>query len=148
MADLFDHQIAHIVAVLLRDLGIGVLKGTAGNWPITVNGEASSPNNVITVYDTEARPDGRVMQGDVLSHPAIQVRVRAQTQSIAHAKAKSIAYKFDKVVYHNTVTIDANSYCVHSISRSPSFIYIGADEKTSKNEVITINAYVTARQIS
>jgi hypothetical protein len=147
MADLFDHQVADIVAVLLRDLGLGVLKGDAGTWPISVNSEAGSPNNVLTVYDTEARPDGRVMQGDVLSHPAIQIRVRAQTQRVAFAKAKAIAYQLDKVVYHNTVVIDANSYCVQSISRSPSLVYIGRAVENSKNEVYTINAYVTTRQI-
>lgn len=147
MADLFSHQISDIVAAVLKSLGLGVLRGETGAWPISINSEESSPDNVITVYDTEARPDGRVQPtGEQLSHPAVQIRIRARTQRTAFLKAKDIAYNLDRVVYHTSVTIDGSTYCVQSISRSPSLNYIGKETTSTQRDLYTINAYVVAYQ--
>jgi hypothetical protein len=148
MADLLDHTTAHVIAVLLKDLGLGVLRGTAGMWPISVNSEESSPDEVITVFDTEARPDGRSQHGQVLTHQAVQIRIRGRDQRTAYVKAKAIAKKLDENVYHDTVAITPNSYCIQSFSRAAGIAYLGKESDTSQRRIFVLNGYVTIRQIS
>lgn len=149
MADLFSHQVSDIVAELLKDLSVGVIRGTAGDWPISVGKEQSSPDNVITVSDTEAKPMGRLQtNGEQLSYPGIQIRVRGNTERVAFIKALQIATKLDRNVRHNTVTIDSSVYCVASISRIPGIIYLGTQSNISQRGLFTLNAYTVISQIS
>lgn len=129
-------------------LSLGVLRGTAGSWPISINSEESSPDEVITVFDTSALPHGRSQYGKVLCHTGIQVRIRGRDQRTAYTKALAIARKFDEDVYHNTVNISSNSYCVQSVSRMPGIPYLGKESETSQRRIFVINALVTVRQLS
>lgn len=148
MADLFDHSVADITSVLLKDLSLGVLRGTAGNWPISTNSEENKPDDVITIYDTEPIYHGRAQYtGDKLSHPGIQIRVRGRDQRTAYRKAKAIAVKIDREVNHETVEVDSNTYCVQSISRQTSIKYLGKEDG-SQRHIFTMDALVTIRQLS
>jgi hypothetical protein len=78
---------AHDIAVQLAGLGLGAFPNT-GTWPIGVNGEMATPDNVITIYDTGGSgPDTAEMD---VGDPTFQVRTRAVLATDAYGKQADI----------------------------------------------------------
>jgi hypothetical protein len=79
---------AHDIAVQLNSLSQGQFPPAGGTWPVYVNLEPATPDNVITIYDTGGPgPDTNEM--DVAS-PTFQVRVRAALAVDAYDKQAAI----------------------------------------------------------
>ena len=90
MSGVLTHSPAQIIQQLFVDLGIGTLPETDSDWPISATQEIdgdTAPDDVITIYDTAARRDGRIMDdGVVVEHYGIQAKVRSRTFDDNHAK--------------------------------------------------------------
>lgn len=100
MPGLLAHSPADITRYLLIDEGLGTLPTDSSSWPVFVGVEADTPDNVITVFDTTSRLDGRTHnEGEVAERQGIQVRVRARDHATAYAKAQAITIALDQDVY-------------------------------------------------
>jgi hypothetical protein len=149
-------QLDHSPADILRRVLIALGQGTAPTdnaldlsaWPIYAGGEPGSPDNVITLYDTPARQDGRSMiDGERQEHHGVQVRVRGATFPVGYAKARAIATAMDTAIYDLSVTLDSSTYRVHSVSRQGDVISLGKESPQSKRSVFTVNAIFTVRKL-
>ncbi len=145
------HSPADVVARLLVALGAGSdpedtdsdTGRPVGAWPVSVAGEADSPDNVITCYDTAARSDGRSMiDGEQWEHHGILIRVRAKDHPTGQAKARAVRKTLDEGVLDYTITIGGSSYLVHSFSGT-SIMTLGKEVPSSKRSLFTINCLVT-----
>jgi len=97
MAGTLAHSPAEIVRQLLVDLELGVNPPSAG-WQAYSTSEPTSPDNVITVYDTAGRSHGRdSVINDRQEHHGIQVRVRSATFRDGWLKSNIIAQALDRV---------------------------------------------------
>lgn len=141
-----DHSPAQIIASLVIASGRANLPGQSGGWPLTYNLMPDSPDNFITIYDTDGSGDGRIMRtGEMIRHPGIQLRVRAQTHGIGYTKAIAIATYWDSVA-SSTVTIDGKNYRVQNISRRGDILALG--QEPGKTRVhFTVNAILTLKQL-
>lgn len=143
--------LAHSPADILRRTLIATGQGNdppTSPWPVYAAGEPNAPDNVVTVYDTLGRGDGRAMPtGERTEHHGVQVRVRAGTHKDGYAKARAVAVALDESIYDVAVTLDAQQYLVHSVTRTGDVLALGKESPTSRRSLFTINALVTIRAL-
>jgi len=146
MSGHLEESPADIIRQLLVDLSLGTEPSADGSWPIHSTQEPDQPDDCITVYDTEGTQDGRSMiDGERFIHFGFQVRVRHAKHETGYHKADDIAMALDKTVYQNTVTIGANTYLVHAVSRKSGPLALGREPGTGR-VLFTINAVASIRQ--
>ena len=101
MSGALTHSPAEIVRNLLVNMGAGTLPAAGGSWPISCDQRLDTPDNAITINDTDGRKDGRSMPtGEVFEHPGIQIEVRSGVRGTGFTKAKAIATLLDEEVYN------------------------------------------------
>lgn len=134
---------AAIIAQLMIDLSAATDPTSNLAWPVSVDSELDTPDNMMTFTNTEGFQEGRVQQtGEMSSLPGFQLKVRAADPEVAYAKAQALAVIFDQVVYHNTVTVGSNVYRVGAITRKGNVLYLGREGSGSKRTLYTVNAIV------
>lgn len=147
----------YVLRQIMVDLGLGVFppqKAVQGTWPIYHDGLPSSPDDVISVEDTDGHDDGRSMvDGTLFYHYGIQIIVRSQDGRTGWDKAEQIRQALAKQVYAHTVTLDLNSvnqqtYYVHCIAHIGQVISVGKESPTSKRSIHTLNCSVPAGPVS
>jgi hypothetical protein len=148
MSGILTHSPAEVLRYLLIQLGHGVLPPASSGWPISVSSEQDLPDQVITIYDTAGRYDGRSMQtGQKWEFYGVQIRVRGLNHSDCQLKARQIAVALDESIRNNVVTISTTQYGVYSTSRTSGPMSIGKEPNTNR-VLFTINAVVALRQIT
>lgn len=146
------HTPADIVRQYLIDNDLGTLPSAGETWPVFVSNEPNSPNNAITVYNTEGRIDGRSMQtGEQWEHPGVQIRVRATDYRTGHNKAELLILALDEQLYRETISLSgvggaSGTYLLQSVSRTAALAYLGVEPAKGRRHLFTINAVVTAKQ--
>lgn len=136
-----NHSPADIVRYALISLAQGTLPSAGGAWPISVRKELDTPDETMTVFNTQGKNDGRSMiDGERDEHPGVMIRVRAKDEPTAYLKAQSVAEALDRL-YQEEVTIGEESYLLHSVSRTSNVI--PASDPNSERKLFTINAIVS-----
>lgn len=119
-----------------------------GAWPIYAGAEPSSPDNVITLYDTAPTMEGRIQYtGEQVHHWGIQARVRATDYTTGWAMAQLIHDRWSQSLHTQYVTIGSTQYCVHSVSGS-RIQSLGKDAPSTKRSLFTVNATVMLVSVS
>ena len=114
---------------------------TSQSWPCYASDEPDTPDNVVTIYDTQGRDDGRSMiDGERYEHHGIQIRVRAQSHVVGFLQARQIAVVLDQAVFRVGVTIAGHNFFVPCVSRTSGVIPLGRDTPNTKRRIFTINA--------
>lgn len=143
-------------AAILRqysiDAGLGVLGGAAGDWPWFLGGEPETPDNCVTVYDTDGKDDGRAMvTGDVVGPNGVQVRVRSVNYPTGWTRANLIRDQYmlasstHPYPYRRTVTISGRSYVLETVVGIGNVIPLGKMIPNSRLNLFTLNVLVRAR---
>ncbi len=146
MSGSLAHSPADIIRNLLVGLGQGTTPSASGAWPVYAAREPSSPDSVITVFDTAWVPEGRFhMGGQKQVHYGIQVRVRDANPVDGFTKIQAIAISVDETAYQNTVSIGAATYLVNAVSTTGGVLALGKDSSTKRN-IFTFDAVVDLRQ--
>ncbi len=143
------HSPADIIRYMFVNLGLGTLPENGGLWPIHVGGEPSTPDKVITVYDTTGVGQGRIMfSGEIIGPQGIQVRIRAPDHVTGWLKADAVQTSMAEEVYQESVTIDGTEYLVHALVRIGDVMVLGNESPTSKRKLFTINAQVQVKDVT
>ncbi len=143
---------ARILAQYIRDELATMTNPTDNDvWPLYV-GSLSDSKNVKTeagaLYDPAGVIDGKLMNGEVIQHPGIQLRIRSQSYQTGWSKAESVALDLDEV-YRDTVVVNGNTYLIQNISRTSQVIALGQEMKTSKRRYIfTVNFLMTLKRVA
>lgn len=149
MSGALSHSPADVVRYMMIDLSLGTIPTAGGSWPINVSVEPDSPDNCITIYDTEGIQSGsEQVGGEVQEHHGFQVRVRSPTHAVGYAKARAIAQALDTLVAYETVTISSNTYRVESVSRRGDVLVLGKDMSNTKRDLFTINYLVSITKLT
>jgi hypothetical protein len=146
------HSPADVLRHLLVNNGQGVLPSavtTSWNntqWPIGVSNEPDTPDNCVTLYDTEPLQQGRIMfSGEKEEKYGVQVRVRSDVFTRGWTKAHALAVYLDETVSEMPVTISGTSYLVHAVSRRGGVLPLGQAAPDSKRQLFTFDVTVTLR---
>lgn len=142
------HSPADIISRIIIAGGLGSdPPGTS--WPVNVGKEADTPDEVMTIYNTEGMDHGRSgVDSRRVQHFGIQVRVRSRYQANGYSKSGQVADFLDEDVYQTGVTIDSSSYLVHSFNRTSQVLSFDKETPTSKRSIHTFNGLVAIRQVS
>lgn len=134
---------ADVIRHLLIQMGHGVLPSTrvvGTPWPISASKELPSPDETITVKNTQGSDDGRMMgNGRLVYHYGMQVRIRALDEQTGWVKAETLRAALAESVKRTVVAVGANSYKVHAVTHIGPVIPIGDETPQSKRKVFTIN---------
>jgi hypothetical protein len=144
MSVTLEHSPADILREALVSLGVitdpDVSPGAA--WPAFVAGEPSSPDNVITLFDTTPQADGRSMiDGEVDYHYGIQIRVRSTTHPIGYQKAEALRRAMAESLYNRPVNLQSATYLVRCVT-GLSILTLGKEVPLAKRFLFTINCFV------
>lgn len=143
------HSPADIVRYLLIAHGQGTLPvaGSAASWQIWADGEPSTPDSSVTVYNTSGTLDGRSqINGEMFEHYGVQIRVRSVRPDTGWTKIKQIVSVVDEQIYRDTVVIASSEYLVQTITRKGGVLALGKETSVSKRNLFTVNAVVSLRQ--
>jgi Bacteriophage minor capsid protein len=146
---------AEVIRAVIIALELGVVASydssgvyNGGNWPVFVDGEPSSPDNCVTVYDTAWRSDGRAMvTGETWHHYGFQVRIRSTTSNIGLVQADAIHRAFDELVNQMVIPISPATYLVPAISGT-NLLRLGKDTPRTKRSLFTVNGLTPILRIS
>ena len=149
---------AAVIRQLLLDLGLGVAASYSDNkytgqaWPVFNDGEPASPDNCITVYETQGQDDGRDMiSGEQMTHVGFQIRVRAVDQPTGRPKINTIRTGLSTQVGYGLigsqryVTVGSNRYTVWAIAGIGNVITVGKESPSSTRFIFTLNALAAIR---
>ncbi len=149
---------AAIVAQMLIDLGYAqdpLGTGTADEWPISVDSELDSPDDVICLTNTEPVRNGRFQgTGEMNELFCFQTKVRASDGQLAWGKANDLAVTYDQRIYMVTTVLQPNSstaggtYRVGRVTRKSGPMALGREGSATKRHLYTINAIVDIIQLS
>jgi len=120
-----------------------------GDWPVAINEEKDSPDNVVTLYDIAGGENYRNNIDNRVFGPAgFQVRVRASTQREAWSKASSLyAYLSEGSgggLYMVGVSIGSSYYLVHAVSHMENLITLQREPGSSRR-IVVFSAQVTVQ---
>lgn len=119
------HSPADVVRALL------LKRGVTSGWGLTANFEPSTPDNQITVYDTAGVRHGRLQYGETQEHHGILVQVRSGTPPLAANKINQLKQDME-LVYDEVVTIESNSYSIHSVNHASGPVLLGREDGTNR----------------
>jgi len=147
MSGSLNHSPAYILANYLVDAGLTTFGGT---WPVYIGKEPDTPDDCVTIYDTDGRIQGRThYDGEMQEHYGIQVRVRSAPHRIVegYRKCKSILQNFDTEVLRTLVVIGSSTYKIQAITRQSDVIPLGDESPSSRRYVQVANALVSLVQL-
>lgn len=134
---------AQSIAVLLAKFNYGT-KPSAGNkfpWPIYISAMPEQSAAAIAIYDTTGVGDGRLMGGESIIHPGIQVKVRAKDYPTGWAKAEAIGRFLDTIYNQQIEGVEDVLYTVFAVHRRPT-IALGSELEGTRQQ-FTINAVMS-----
>ena len=150
MSGSLSHSQAKVVQYLLFDLSAASCSDPRDNtsWPVFAHNEPNSPDNCVTVYDTQGVHQGKTQfDGEVQERHGIQIRVRAMNGATGRAKARQIAVALDPLK-QKTVSVEAEgTYVICSFTRTSDVISLGKEPGTDRS-IFTVNFTLGLRQTS
>lgn len=141
---------AYIITEYLRSQGIVSDPTDDTTWPSYVSYMPDASvvkTDVAVIYNTSGLKDGRIMDGEVIQHYGIQVKVRSNNHNKGWAKAEAIALSLDAVL-NSDITVSSNEYRIYNIQRTTPVVALGTEEGTVKRQLFVINFLVTLKIIT
>lgn len=149
MGNLIYHSPAQVVAKAIVDQSAGTLPASNGNWPVYVSQEPDTPDNLITVYDTQGIMHGFTqIDGLGQDHHGVMIRVRGATYSEGYIRGLLLKKIFDVPAFINRTLVTiadttyAFSYAIANVRRTGDLLSLGADKPSSRRRLFSLNATV------
>lgn len=144
-----NHPPARIVCQLLVDLGLSAGFGSgSGAWRCFTGDEPDTPDEVLTVYDTDGPTFGRIQKtGEVTGHDGFQIRIRSNLYQTGWDKGVGVIEALSQTVYQRTVSVGSEAYVVQAVNGLASLLALGRDKPSSRRCLFTVNGTVVFRQL-
>lgn len=140
------HSPADIVRQALIDLGAVTADGA---WPCYATHEPDTPDDVVTVYNTQdGDDDGRSFpDGDADCHWGLQIRVRSAREDEGWAKAHALR-KAVLGVHLRDVSVADTGYVIYNFSSVRQVWALGTETPQSDRLIFVINFTAAVRPSS
>lgn len=119
-----------------------------GVWPCFVSFAPDTPDNLVCIYDTAGKQDGRIMaSGEAIIHPGIQIMVRGLDYNDVHSQMRKIWLNTDAVRKVTVAISGGSTYSLLNVSRTGDVLNAGIESVSDRRRyVLTLNAVVTMRE--
>lgn len=140
-----NHSASLIIQKALQDAAL-VGDYDAVSWPSFISsapdGE-STPDNIVSFYDTEGLELGRRLDGGAYSdRNGVQLRARAVAYQDGWDKMTAIQSFLDSL-HRLTVSIGTDTYMIHTSTRTSPLLPIGNEDNTKRRFLFTLNILLT-----
>ena len=136
-------SVISIIQTYLVGEGIVTEPSDGGDWPLYTSHLPDVIGDCGAIYDRSGKLDGKLSNGEVISHPGIQLSIRSDDYETGYAKAEAIALLLDGV-NKETVVIGTDSYLLQNVSRA-AFIISNIDAK--RRFLFMVNFLVTLKKL-
>jgi len=120
-----------------------------GNWPVYVDMEPDTPDELLTCKDTTGTDHGRTMpDGAIVQHYGIQVVIRSMDKLDGYQKTQALRHWFAEEVYQASVTIDTATYIIHCFAKIGQTLSVGLDSPHTMRWLHTLNVQAAIRRVS
>lgn len=119
---------------------------SAGTWPLYISSmpdENDVPDNCGAIYDTTGLKDGRQMNGPVIRHYGIQLRIRSTDYQTGWIKIEDISSDLDTL--SSEYTVNSIVYTIRNVSRTSPIVALGMEPGTARRFHFTMNYLVTIK---
>lgn len=140
-------------AILLRswmvvsNLGTNASQKPLRDWPIYIGTLPDSPDNLISIYDTTPIKDGRMMSGETIIHPGIQIRVRSRGYTMGFDRLASVIANLDNLK-RVQISYNSDSYLISSFQRTSDPLPLGVDPDNRLRQGFTVNGTVSLQLLN
>lgn len=118
-----------------------------GSWPVYARVEPDTPDDVVTIYNTEGFGGVRDFITGAPGGPlGFQLRVRGATSQSAQDKINAIYEYLSETLYRQGVSIGSRYYLVHACERFGDVIDLGSALPDSHRSVYVFNAFVEMKE--
>jgi len=101
------------------------------------------PDNCGAIYDTTGLKDGRQMNGPVIRHYGIQLRIRSVDYQTGWIKIEDISSDLDTL--SSEYTVNSIVYTIRNVSRTSPIVALGMEPGTARRFHFTMNYLVTIK---
>ncbi len=142
---------AHILAEYIIEQAIGSMTDPDDGltWPLYISRMSDGitvKTEVGALYDTSGLKDGRLMEGQVIQHYGLQLKIRSSSHSTGWNKADVIANALDEVL-NAVITVSGEDYIIQQVSRTGPVISLGAEPGTKERRLFVVNFLVTLKRV-
>ena len=131
-----------ILSTYLTDEGL-FENDLSEDWALYISHLPDTPSKIAVLYDTPGSIDGRYMNtGETVEHYGMQIFIRGDDYQETFSKLR-VALEALELVENESVTVGANSYTIHAVSRTSSIISLGAEEGSKRRVSWTTNLMVS-----
>lgn len=145
--DHLEHTPAKITYAFFLFKEWGTDPSVNGNWPCFISSEPDSPDDCITLYDYTGQDDGRLMHGNLIQHPALQIRIRSNDYATGYVKADEIMNNIAEVG-NSVISVGSNSYMIVCYSKIKPINYLGRQVAVRGRCLFSINCLVCIDRLS
>jgi hypothetical protein len=144
MSYVLSHPASEVLRKYLLNQGEVDLPGV-GSWPclLTYLMDGVDVNNLIAIFDDAPSLDGRDMNsGGVMFHYGVVIRLRSSVYETGYLKMFDMFSLLASVV-RETVSLDAITYLIHTISNRSGVVSLGLERGTKRRRVFEMNLLVS-----
>lgn len=142
---------AYVLASYIIENVIGSMTNPADedDWPLYVSFMPDNPDietNLGVLYDGPGMLDGRLMDGPVIQHHGLQLRIRSESYTIGWAKMEEIVSALDTVI-RETITVGGEEYLILNVKRGGLITSLGVEGGTRNRRIFTTDFVITLRRV-
>ena len=146
MSGILSHTPAYILRTRIINSGHGTPSAENRSWPVYVDGEPNTPDNVITIRDTTNRDVGyNQYRKEMQEYHGVQVRIRAKDIPTGFPKFNALCQVLERYI-HDTLIVGDITYTITSYVVSTT--HLGREIAVSRRMLWTINAMLDLHQIT
>jgi hypothetical protein len=119
---------------------------TEPGWLVCCGIIPATPDSIICISPSPAeRSQGRLMNGEYISNPPLQVRVRAAGHDTCYEKASAI-FNLIESCRNATVTVDSVGFLIQAFILNSLPIFMGNDEGTDRPNYV-FDCFLIAKEL-
>jgi len=119
---------------------------TEPGWLVSTGQHPDTPDNAITLTEAPLYRDGdKLMNGDSVAKPMVQVRVRSLSRNDAYRKAAEL-FELLSHVRGEIVTVNEKQFELQNFSTTEPPVFMGNEPNTDRPN-FTFDIYLTAKEL-
>jgi len=116
------------------------------SWPLYISSLPDGLiNNIGAIFDTSPIKHGKLMRGDFIQHPGIQLRIRSVDFALGWSKINEITTAMD-IVHNEIQTLNTTDYLIQNITKRSGPVFMGTEPGTKRRYMFSVNWTIAVKE--
>jgi len=138
--------ISILSAYIINNLSLMTDPDDRADWPLYISSMPDDEVNCGAIYDTAGVLDGKLMTGEVIIHPGIQLSIRSNDYETAYAKIEAITLALDDINW-DTIVVEGTTYQLQNVSRATPIFPLGSERGYKRRFIFVVNFLMSLKKI-